>query len=87
MTPPTPLDVRDVLARCPLVPGSLSPWLDAEGLRVYLNLKSRAAACEWVRKRALPKADHAKFLVRVENVDRVLCGLAPLPHSAFLRRR
>lgn len=72
---------------CPLAPAVLSPWLDAEGLRQYLSLASRAAACEWVRKRGIPKADHAKFLVRVENIDRVLAGLAPLPHSAYLRRR
>lgn len=71
---------------CPLATQPRSPWLDAEGLRVYLNLKSRAAACEWARKRGIPKADHAKFLVRVENVDRVLAGLAALPHSGFLRK-
>lgn len=64
-----------------------SPWLDAEGLRAYLNLATREAACEWARKHKLPRAERTKFLVRVENVDRVLAGYPTLPHSAFLKWR
>lgn len=77
-----------VSTACPFAPGHgrPSPWLDADGLRAYLQLKSRAAAYEWARKHKLPRAERAKFLVRFENVDRVLAGLSPLPHSAFLKR-